>query len=589
MKNKHLKDKLLKLKLSEFEPNLDGYSFSDFNRHYHEHKLRKKIRRRVLFFLISFGFTLVGTMAYLVYFKSNVHAQYMITDWNSNGNQDKNNTPKSNSSFEKLKKDKAYRGWSQKSNAQLPTGQKDSGTRNYSIQHNQTLSEGSETKQQLLETTTTAEQSSQSILFRHVGQSLITPQSNFSRQSRLESNNKGDAVFIDSTETQRDIVFGEDKRKEELNTDSNVDPNFKLNRSESSVKLLSQDTTGLYIEPFFKLSIKDSLPKNRTSKDQFNKLKHVENNDPQVVDEDYATYHSLAQDTTTGEPDNTELINQSEVIDVADSTDMGSEPSSNSNKSKTCSFDIAVEGVYNNVTPLVDAGNYMESPFDEGYTLFYLNGHSQTTEKSPGATLLFGLSYKNIGLNTGLGFVSLKYNINTANNYFRVYKREIDKIVTVDSIISGQPVTYTNTYYKTVEGPKIIIVNGDTVSPGVYRNTIRFITIPLNLSYRISLFQKRLTVEPAVGIQFAIPIASRQLIVIKPRVFEYSKSRTALRTINIFYDFALKAGYQINKSINLYAKQGYFFSNKSIYNDNYLVRINLTNVYTCLGVCISIK
>jgi hypothetical protein len=250
-------------------------------------------------------------------------------------------------------------------------------------------------------------------------------------------------------------------------------------------------------------------------------------------------------------------------------------------------FAIALEAVFNNITPKFEIGKKVSSDF-------YLDGGSYArkliaatrVERSQQIAPAFQVncSYKNFGFNAGVAYMSYETRVNTEDLSFTITKREIDKITVHES----NGATKTDTLYKMVQGPKSIVLNGDTVNSGEYLSATRIVNVPLSFSYKMSLMKKKLIVEPAVGAVVGLPLRTKQLVATKPHEFVYEPTRRSLSSVFLMYDLSLKLQYKVAGSGYVYIKQGYLFTNQSLNSSAYVMRTTLSNMYTSIGISVSL-
>lgn len=140
--------------------------------------------------------------------------------------------------------------------------------------------------------------------------------------------------------------------------------------------------------------------------------------------------------------------------------------------------------------------------------------------------LSLGYSYKKFGVSAGVSYLDAKGEANTESftqkqDYYRIDTIRGTTTTTsaityttygppVDSLNPPPVITYTlmdvdtiptfDTNYVWVGSRTYAVVNGDTVNPQAYKTRVRFLTIPLHISYSISMAKNKLILEPELGV-----------------------------------------------------------------------------------------
>lgn len=252
-------------------------------------------------------------------------------------------------------------------------------------------------------------------------------------------------------------------------------------------------------------------------------------------------------------------------------------------------FYISTEVSYNSVNYNVSPNtSYVNPPTDstyKGLQQYFPNtlagGFTANKYKFISGMAMMGVKYKNFGLESGVGFISIESKISTSGFGY------MKPLYVIDSIITDTLSNPIDTTYKIGSYKETLVVNGDSTNTKEYVNNIRLLTIPINFRYCFSLYRNRLFLEPQVGVLLAIPLKSNQLVAIKPHEFEYSKNKNVLRKKILMYDVAVKLSYKITPLASLYVKQGYSFRNNSIYTNDYPIKFTLRNTYTSFGVTVN--
>jgi hypothetical protein len=251
-------------------------------------------------------------------------------------------------------------------------------------------------------------------------------------------------------------------------------------------------------------------------------------------------------------------------------------------------FYLRSEVLFNMVTYAVSAnpnkGDAFAEDKDGRFAEDYTRARIDSRYSLLSGSALVGYCYKNMDVSAGVGFLNIETKINT-----REFSRQL-KGYTIDQIIydslTGREI---DTTYKEHVVKEYIIVNGDSVRPADYLNNLRVLTIPVHFGYSIPLWRRKMFVEPMAGVHIGIPLSSNQLVAVKPYEFEYSRNKLVTKPVLFYYSFAVSLRYKLSPSASVYLKQGVFFSDNSIYNDDYLVHYTIRNVYTSLGLAVYIR
>lgn len=284
------------------------------------------------------------------------------------------------------------------------------------------------------------------------------------------------------------------------------------------------------------------------------------------------------------------------VTSVAENTAAASSPTPEPVTSKkTSGFIISTEVLMNTVKYKIEAKN------NTGYDSIFNGTHSIAKNRMYSGAALLGFKYKNAGFNTGIGVLNIETTVDsrTLAKTYNTYTMNLnitrrDSVIPIynDTAVIGHytlVITKIDTSYNISGKRSYVIVNGDSVAPQTYVSSIRFVTIPLQLNYSFNLLKSRLVIEPQVGLQIGIPQRSYQFVSASPYDFSYAKTQKPLRPRLLFYDLSLKVNYRFGRNAFIYLKQGYFFNSKNIYDNNYLLKYSLKNIYTAFGVSVLIN
>ncbi len=231
-----------------------------------------------------------------------------------------------------------------------------------------------------------------------------------------------------------------------------------------------------------------------------------------------------------------------------------------------------------NVSVGVDLPQFKDKPYHE----VLAQSISASTQFNLGGSFLLGFHYRNFGLESGIrffGFENTIYLKHIPNTY---YNRQFIGLV-YDSLGN-----MTDSAFQTTSIRYPFIVNGDSISPTKYLSAYRFTCIPIRATYAFRMLRSKLIVEPSLGVQLCLPMASNNLIHEGPYKFTYQKSKQELAPF-IQYDGALKIQYQLSRSAGIYVRQGYALGTQSIYAANYPVKLSVNALYTGVGINITLR
>ncbi len=207
---------------------------------------------------------------------------------------------------------------------------------------------------------------------------------------------------------------------------------------------------------------------------------------------------------------------------------------------------------------------------------------SSSTQLNFGGSFLLGFHYQNWGVESGIRFFGFENTTYLKHLPSAYYKHQFSGII-YDTLGNAYDSLYTTT---SIRYP--FVVNGDTVSPTKYLNTYRFLAIPLRFNYGFRFLKSKILVEPSVGVQVCLPMASSNLVYDKPYNFTYEKSTKQMKPF-MQYDGALKVQYQISRSAGIYLRQGYSFGNQSIHKDAYPLKLSFNMLYTSVGISVNLR
>lgn len=207
---------------------------------------------------------------------------------------------------------------------------------------------------------------------------------------------------------------------------------------------------------------------------------------------------------------------------------------------------------------------------------------SSSTQLNFGGSFLLGFHYQNWGIESGIRFFGFENTTHLKHLPSAYYKRQFGGVV-YDTLGNAYDSLYTTT---AIRYP--FVVNGDTVSPTKYLNTYRFLAIPIRLNYRFHFLKNKIVVEPSLGVQVCLPMASSNLVYDNPYNFTYEKSTKHMKPF-MQYDGSLKLQYQISRSAGIYVRQGYAFGNQSLYKDAYPLKLSFNSLYTSIGISVTLR
>ncbi len=230
---------------------------------------------------------------------------------------------------------------------------------------------------------------------------------------------------------------------------------------------------------------------------------------------------------------------------------------------------------------------------DPAFTTAYANAVGKGKHSLfNGAASLSYVYNEGVGISAGVSYFNLETKVDIQPFKTPQYTTAIDYFVwnwVADS--STLTLQIVDTIYKQVATGNYntakATVNGDSVSTLSFVNKVRYLSIPLNLSYNFKIGGK-LSIEPQAGIIYTMPLKSSHLVATDAYKFEYTNRKTDLRS-NLYFNAALKIGYNINNRTQLYIREGYFFRNQSIYNGDQPISLSLKSIYTSFGISFRIK
>lgn len=251
-------------------------------------------------------------------------------------------------------------------------------------------------------------------------------------------------------------------------------------------------------------------------------------------------------------------------------------------------FTISSEMQLNHIEQKITANNDLLLSVDlpqfkeKTYNDVLAESISASTQMNLGGSFLLGFHYYDFGIETGVrffGFENTTYLKHIPNSY---YNKAISG-VTYDTLSNTYDTLYNITSYHYP-----FKVNGDSVSPAKYLSTYRFASIPLRLTYAFHALRSKLVIEPSLGVQFCLPLASNNIVYERPYEFAYEKSTKKLSPF-MQYDGALKLQYQLSRSAGIYVRQGYSFGSQSLYAAAYPVKLSVNSLYTSIGINITLR
>lgn len=212
-----------------------------------------------------------------------------------------------------------------------------------------------------------------------------------------------------------------------------------------------------------------------------------------------------------------------------------------------------------------------------------------------GSASLNYLYNEQVGIGAGVSYFSLETKVDIQPSRTPQYTTAIDYVTwnsVVDSSVNPPTLTFVaDTVYKQVPTGNYTsvgtTVNGDSVSTVSYVNKVRYISIPLNISYNFKIGAK-FSIEPQAGILYTMPLKSSHLVATDAYKFEYKKQKADLRN-NLYFNAALKIGYNITNRMQLYVREGYFFRNTSLYSSDQPISLSLKSIYTSFGITFRIR
>lgn len=233
---------------------------------------------------------------------------------------------------------------------------------------------------------------------------------------------------------------------------------------------------------------------------------------------------------------------------------------------------------------------------DPAFTTAYTNAIGSGKHSLFNGTATFGYLYnEKIGITAGLSYFNLETKADVQPSRTPQYTTAVDYYVWNWVQDSAVPPVLTlqivDTIYKQVSTGNYntvkALVNGDSTGTSSYVNKIRYISIPFNLSYNFKVGAK-FSIEPQAGVIYTLPLKSSHLVATDAYKFEYKKQKADLRS-NLYFNAALKLGYNISNRTQLYIRQGYFFRNQSIYNGDQPISLSIKSIYTSFGITFRLK
>lgn len=231
-----------------------------------------------------------------------------------------------------------------------------------------------------------------------------------------------------------------------------------------------------------------------------------------------------------------------------------------------------------NVRVGVDLPQFNDKPYNE----VLAESISASTQFNLGGSFLLGFHYRNFGLESGIRFFGFENTIYLKHIPNAYYNRQFMGLV-YDSLGN-----MTDSAFQTTSIRYPFLVNGDSISPTKYLSAYRFTCIPIRATYAFRMLRSKLIIEPSLGVQLCLPMASNNLVHEGPYKFTYQKSKQALAPF-IQYDGALKIQYQLSRSAGIYVRQGYALGTQSIYAANYPVKLSVNALYTGVGINITLR
>ncbi|MBK7816364.1 MAG: hypothetical protein IPJ60_01705 [Sphingobacteriaceae bacterium] len=234
---------------------------------------------------------------------------------------------------------------------------------------------------------------------------------------------------------------------------------------------------------------------------------------------------------------------------------------------------------------------------DPAFTTAYANAAGNGKHSLfNGSAYLSYVYNEGVGISAGVSYFNLETKVDLPASRTPEYTTAIDYFVwnwVQDSSVFPPTLTLkiVDTAYKQVATGNYntvkALVNGDSANTSSYVNKIRYISIPFNLSYNFKIGAK-FSVEPQAGIIYTMPLKSSHLVATDTYKFDYKKQKTDLRN-NLYFNAALKLGYNINNRTQLYIREGYFFRNNSIYKGDQAISLSLKSIYTSFGITYRLK
>jgi hypothetical protein len=250
----------------------------------------------------------------------------------------------------------------------------------------------------------------------------------------------------------------------------------------------------------------------------------------------------------------------------------------------TLSSEIQMNSITQSVSENTDFNVKVDLPQfnSSSYNKKLAESVSSSTQLNFGGSFLLGFHYQNWGIESGIRFFGFENTTYLKHLPSAYYKRQFSGMI-YDTLGNDYDSLYTTT---SIRYP--FVVNGDTVSPTKYLNTYRFLAIPIRLNYSFHFLKNKILVEPSLGVQVCLPMASSNLVYDKPYNFTYEKSTNQMKPF-MQYDGSLKLQYQISRSAGIYVRQGYSFGNQSLYKDAYPLKLSFNSLYTSIGISVTLR
>lgn len=234
---------------------------------------------------------------------------------------------------------------------------------------------------------------------------------------------------------------------------------------------------------------------------------------------------------------------------------------------------------------------------DPAFTTAYANATGNGKQSLfNGSAYLSYVYNEGVGVSAGVSYFNVETKVDLQPSRTPEYTTAIDYFIwnwVQDSSVFPPTLTLkiVDTAYKQVATGNYntvkATVNGDSVGTSSYVNKVRYISIPFNLSYNFKIGAK-FSVEPQAGVIYTMPLKSSHLVATDAYKFEYKKQKADLKS-NLYFNAALKLGYNISNRTQLYIRQGYFFRDRSIYNSDQPITLSIRSIYTSFGINYRLK